>query len=342
MLLTNLPKARLAHTPTPLEPMEALARLLDAKPRLFVKRDDCTGLYFGGNKARKLEYIMGRALSEKADVVIANGGVQSNFVRQTAAASAKLGFEFHGVVANPLSGTDYAASPVYNATGNYLLDGIAGAHMHQVDEEGPLTDGKVAELVNEMKAKGKTPFVAPFGASDGVGAMGYAECALELLAQFSEMDLRPSHIVLGTGSAGTHAGLLAGLRYAGSDITVLGVSVSEPADVKCERVRVIIEDMTPHWAGEVPVVSDDDIRVTDQYVGAGYAVPSDAGTAAIRTAAQTEGLALDPVYTGKVMAGFLDMVVHGELANGEDIVFLHTGGAPALFAYPEQFAIKEG
>ena len=172
---------------------------------------------------------------------------------------------------------------------------------------------------------------------DGIGAMGYALCAEELLRQFVDGDIDPSHIVVATGSCGTQAGLLAGLRALGSKIDVVGVSVSEPAEVKRQKVRAIVDEMAQLWGAAAPVMHDRDIVVVDRFTGAGYAVPTTAGVAALRLAAETEGLLLDPVYTGKVLAGCLDMVVNGELRDGRDIVFLHSGGAPALFAYPELF-----
>lgn len=341
MDLSRLPRVHLAHLPTPLEPMEALARRIGAAPRLFVKRDDCTGLALGGNKTRKLEYTLGDALERGADVLVTCGGLQSNHVRQTAAAAAKFGLECHAVVSNPLTGSDYGVSDVYGETGNLLLDDVLGCRLHLVTDGDSATDDRIAELVADLQAEGRTPHVVPLGASDGVGAMGYAGCALELLEQCAADGIDPSHIVLGTGSAGTQAGLLAGLRAAGSAIEVLGIAISETAEAKRVRVRTVLGQMEAHWPGDAPVIRDEDIVVRDGFVGDGYALPSAAGIAAIRLAAETEGLLLDPVYTGKAMAGLLALVTDGPLATGRDVVFLHTGGSPALFAYPELFRSSE-
>lgn len=341
MDLSKLPRVRLAHLPTPLEPMVALADRIGAAPRLFVKRDDCTGLALGGNKTRKLEYTLGDALERGADVLVTCGGLQSNHVRQTAAAAAKFGLECHAVVTNPLTGTGYDLSAVYGETGNLLLDNVLGCHMHQVSDGGAATEARTGELVAELQAAGRTPYVVPLGASDGVGAMGYAGCALELLEQCTALGIDPSHIVLGTGSAGTQAGLLAGLRAAGSGIEVLGIAVSETAEAKLARTRAVLDQMEALWPGDAPAIRDEDIVVNDGFVGDGYALPSAAGTAAIRIAAETEGLLLDPVYTSKVMAALLALLDDGPLATGRDVIFLHTGGSPALFAYPELFRSRE-
>ena len=341
MDISKLPRVHLAHLPTPLEPLEALARRIGAAPRLFVKRDDCTGLALGGNKTRKLEYTLGDALERGVDALVTCGGLQSNHVRQTAAAAAKFGLECHAVVTNPLTGTGYGSSAVYGETGNLLLDNVLGCHMHEVADGGAATDNRIGELVTELQAAGRTPHVVPLGASDGVGAMGYAGCALELLEQCAADGIDPSHIVLGTGSAGTQAGLLGGLRAVGSDIEVLGIAISGTAAAKRSRVRAVLEQMEALWPGDAPAIRDEDIVVHDGFIGDGYALPSAAGTAAIRLAAETEGLLLDPVYTGKAMAGLLALVTDGPLATGRDVIFLHTGGSPALFAYPELFRSRE-
>ena len=335
MDLSRLPRVPLAHLPTPLEPMEALARHLGAGPRLFVKRDDCTGLALGGNKTRKLEFTVGQALTEGADVLVTSGGVQSNHVRQTAAAAARLGMGFHGVLADPMAGADYGADRAYGDNGNHLLDRVLGGELHAVADDGEATELRIRELVDELRGAGHRPYVVPLGASDGVGSMGYVACAAELLTQCRDQGLEPSHVVLATGSAGTHGGLLAGLRALGSSIEVIGISVSEPAAAKREKVRAVIEQLAARWPGAPPVVPDGDVEVRDEFVGPGYGVPTAAGRRALELAARTEGLLLDPVYTAKALAGLLALVADGPLAGGRDVIFLHTGGAPALFAYPE-------
>jgi L-cysteate sulfo-lyase len=331
MTLEDAPRVRFAHLPTPLEPMPRLRAALGAAPRLFVKRDDCTGLAFGGNKTRKLEFTLGLALAQGCDVLITTGGTQSNHVRQTVAAAARCGLACHAVIANPL------ASPPggYLTSGNLLLDQVMGAVIHEVIDDDALVQAKVRELEAGLRAEGRKPFIVPLGASDEVGSQGYVLCARELLQQCEDAAIDLSHVVLSTGSSGTHAGLLTGLRLAGSTVEVVGISSSEPALVKIDKVkgiarRLLVKLGEPEWDG-----FEDDVEVHDDYVGVGYGAETAAANAAIRLVARTEGLLLDPVYTGKVMAGLIDQLARGRFDGARDVVFLHTGGAPALFAYGE-------
>ncbi|MEM9380094.1 MAG: D-cysteine desulfhydrase family protein [Planctomycetota bacterium] len=333
MDLTSLPRVPLAHLPTPFEPMDALADRIGAPVRLFVKRDDCTGLALGGNKTRKLEFTLADALERRADVLVTSGGTQSNHVRQTAAAAARIGLECHAVLSDPLDAASYEAHPTYGATGNRLLDDLIGCVVHEATDA--TLQERLGEVAGRLEAAGRRPYVVPLGASDGVGSMGYAHCAKELLEQCDRHGVDPSQVVLATGSAGTHAGLLAGLRAAGSAARVVGIAVSETSAAKRSKVRDVLEQMRPRWPVGAPEVSEGDIVVDDRFVGAGYAVPTEEGAAAMRLAARTEGLLLDPVYTAKAMAGLVALVGEGALEDARDVVFLHTGGAPGLFAYPE-------
>ena len=319
--LSRFPRLTLAHLPTPLEQLERLGRELGS--RLFVKRDDCTGLAFGGNKTRKLEF----ALEQGADAIVTSGGLQSNHVRQTAAAAARLGLACHAVLDNPLSDPP----PAYEHSGNRLLDELFGAVAHVV--AGAEVESRIEELTASLKTEGKTPYVVPLGASDGVGALGYVECARELLVQCEAANVQPSHVFLATGSAGTHGGLLAGLRLLGSHLAVVGVAVSETTEAKRAKVRDLVDQVSHVLGLRESSVDDDDIVVLDEYVGAGYGVPTAAAEAAIRRLARVEGLLLDPVYTGKAMAGMLDLLANRRLEGLCDPIFLHTGGTPALFAY---------
>ncbi len=337
MPLGDLPRIRLAHLPTPLEEMAALRTAIRAAPRLFIKRDDCTGLAGGGNKTRKLEFALADAQATGADVIITSGGFQSNHVRQTAAAAAKLGLSFHGVLAKPCTGRPETTSACYVSGGNRLLGELTGGEFHEVADEGPATVAMIDRIVARSRADGRTPYVIPVGASDGIGAMGYVDCAEELLRQSAAQGISSSHLVVATGSAGTHGGLLAGLRRCGSSIQVIGISVSEPAAAKRDKVRSILEQLAPRLGSELPTIEDDEIIVHDEYVGGGYGVPTAGGVAAIRLTARTEGILLDPVYTGKAFAGYLDLLRWGPLQTGRDVMFLHTGGTPALFAYPKLF-----
>jgi len=323
---TSIPRIELAHLPTPFEELEGLGEELGL--RLYVKRDDCTGLAFGGNKTRKLEFTLGDALEKQADVLVTTGGLQSNHARQTAAAAATVGLGCHLVLENPLA--DPPAG--YLDSGNRRLFELLGAVVHTA----PLgeTEARVAEVVAALRAEGHTPYVVPLGASDGIGSMGYALCARELLEDCEDASAHPSHVFLATGSAGTHAGLLLGLRLFEADVQVVGIAVSETAAAKRAKVRDVVARIEAVLGLEESPVDDDEIVVHDAYVGAGYGIPTEEADEAIRRLARCEGLLLDPVYTGKAMAGMLDLIATGALGELRDPVFLHTGGTPALFAYP--------
>ncbi|GAB4524075.1 MAG: D-cysteine desulfhydrase [Parvularculaceae bacterium] len=327
--LAAFPRASLICAPTPLEAMPRLTAALGG-PRLFVKRDDCTGFAGGGNKGRKLEFTLGDALAKGAQAMITEGGLQSNWVRQAAAACARAGIEFHAVMANPL---DHMPEG-YDSSGNMLLTRLFGAHIHIVADDGPATAAKIAALVDAATRDGRRPYCAPLGASDGVGALGYVAAAFELLEQIEMTGLDVSHIALATGSGGTHAGLMAGFALAGAEIEIIGVSPSEPAPAKQAKVARIAGETLGLLGAEDLAPSREAVKVADGYVGRGYGYPTEGGMTAIRDAARAEGLLLDPVYTGKALAGLRDLIVNGALTGTRDIVFLHTGGAPALFAYP--------
>lgn len=324
--LSRFPRVKLAHLPTPLEELETLGRDLDR--RIFCKRDDCTGLAIGGNKTRKLEFTLADAIEKGACTIVTSGGLQSNHVRQTAAAAAKLGLACHAVLNNPLADPPAA----YRESGNLLLDSLFSVVIHEV--EGDQVDAKIAEITASLTGEGRKPYVVPMGASHGIGALGYVECAQELIAQCEDKGIQPSHVFLTTGSAGTHGGFLAGLRLLGSPVQVVGISVSEDAPTKRAKVQDIIDQVAEVMETNVPPVRDNDIVVLDDYVGDGYGVRTEAAEGAIRRLARTEGLLLDPVYTGKAMAGMLDLLENNKLEGVQDPVFLHTGGSPALFAYP--------
>ncbi len=325
--MARFPRRALAQLPTPLD---ATGIAVGESVRIFVKRDDCTGLAMGGNKARKLEFAIGDALARGATLLITSGARHSNHVRQTAAAAARAGLRCQVVLHDPVE----RESQFYTASGNILLTRLFGADVHFVADENEATDVRVGQLERAARAAGETPVVIMPGASDGTGALGYANCAGELLAQFEAQNIAPSAILLATGSGGTQAGLLGGLRLLGSNIPVIGISISEPAPVKCAKIRTVLDQMLAKL-GSALTIPDSEILVFDDYSGAGYAIPTSAAQDAIQLASQREGLLLDPVYTGKAMAGLFDLA-HRGLLNG-DVVFLHTGGTPALFAYTDAF-----
>src|SRR5688572_14975705 len=318
MNLARFPRVELGHLPTPLEFLPNLTRSLGAA-RVFVKRDDCTGLGLGGNKTRKLEFALGAARAAGADLLITSGATQSNHVRQTAAAAARLGLPCWCAIADAIPDPPRG----YRDNGNVLLDELFGAELHVA--AGTL-EAEVARLESLARKSGRTPFVIPVGASDPVGSLGYVACAAELLSQCAQLRLNPGRVIVGTGSAGTHAGLLVGLRLGGSSIEVIGVAVSETSQIKQDKVRALSERTLELLGARADLLAANDIRVIDTHVGPGYGIPAPDTIDAMRIAARTEGLVLDPVYTGKAMAGLLALSRNGEFADSRDVIFLHTGG----------------
>ena len=321
------PKIQLGHWPTPLEPMLRINEMHKG-PELWVKRDDCTGLAFGGNKTRKLEYLVADAQLRGATILLTAGGVQSNHARQTAAAAARvgLGCELFLEQVEGVSEADYSHS------GNLLLDQLLGARLHRLPA-GQDLDAAMALRAQTLSTSGQVPYVMPVGGSNAIGAMGYVDCGLELAQQLQQYQLSFDAIVLATGSAGTQAGLLAGLALAGLDIPVLGVTVSRSSDEQCQKVLALLHEV--QGLLEQSELHEDHVICFDKYYGSAYGDPTPQMVEAVRLAASLEGLLLDPVYSGKAFAGLLDLVRHGYFDTSERVLFLHTGGAPGLFAYSE-------
>lgn len=330
MQLGRLPRLRLATLPTPLEEMPTLSAYLGG-PRLLVKRDDMTGLAFGGNKVRKLEYLLGEAVDRGCDVVVTVGAAQSNHARATAAAARRLGLDAVLVL---------AGDEPLERQGNLLLDTIFGADIRVVDtDDDYVLMGVVEDIARDLQRRGRAPYVIPPGGSAALGAAAYANAGLELLDQLNTRGVHADAIVHATGTGGTQAGLYTACRLMQTRMEIIGVSAGPSRDVATARVRSLVEDLCgllgidwrPH---------PDDIVVTDEYVGERYAVATPEGLDAIRLVARTEGLLLDPVYTGKAMAGLIDQVRRGRFRPDQSVVFWHTGGQPALFAYAA--ALGEG
>ena len=334
--LSDFPRVQLAHRPTPLEPMPNLSQLLGG-PNLFVKRDDCTGLAMGGNKARQLEFCFGDAVEIGATTVLITGAVQSNYARTVAAAAAKLGLGCHIQLEDRVPGMGEA----YHGSGNVLLDRLLGAHLYTYpegeDEAG--ADSALAEIAAELKERGERPYLIYLGEEhEPLGALGYVDAAAEIVQQAEQMQVPLTTIVLASGSAATHAGMLVGLRAQGRrDIQVHGICVRRGRET--QRGRVVRVVRKPEELLDcVGVVEENEVLVTDDFLGPAYGRLTESGTEAMLLAARTEALLLDPVYTGKAFAGFLDLVRRGTVGP-EPVVFLHTGGTPALFAYgPELFS----
>jgi D-cysteine desulfhydrase family pyridoxal phosphate-dependent enzyme len=334
MLTAKYSRQNLALTPTPLQPLHNLSQFLQG-PNIWVKRDDCTGLAMGGNKARQLEFYIGDALSKGADVILTSGSVQSNQVCMTIAAARKVGLESEVFLEKnvPNRGGEYYQS------GNPFLAGLYDAkinyHVANTGDADNSLDDMMYLRAKEIRKAGGNPYVIAISSDDApLGSLGYVRCAQELLEQFTQNDLNVDAIVLASGSSTTQAGLLTGLRALNSDIAVYGFCVrrnqTEQAQrviKKCRKVEQLIN--CPN------VVTDDDVWVSDSMLTPGYGLLNDNLIQTIQTTAKQEGLLLDPTYTGKAMAGLFSLVDTGHFTKDQNILFLHTGGLPALFGYPE-------
>lgn len=329
MHLSRFPRVKLGHLPTPLEPMAALSRELGG-PSLFVKRDDCTGLATGGNKTRKLEFLMGQALEQGAEIIVTQGAVQTNHGRQTAAAAARLGLACEILLERRVREPE----PGYEVQGNVLLDRMFGATL-SFHEPGDMNALALART-EELRAQGRKAYFIPGGGSNVVGALGYVDCALELLQQANDTGLRIDYLVHATGSTGTQAGLLAGLEGANTGIPVIGISVRQPKARQEDAVYALAQATADHL-GVKGGIDRSRVVAYDDYVGGGYGVPTPAMVEAVALTARCEGILLDPVYSGKGMAGLIDLVRKGFFRREDNVVFLHTGGATALFAYSNLF-----
>lgn len=330
MHLARFPRLRFAHLPTPLEPMENLSRLLDG-PNIWVKRDDCTGLAGGGNKTRKLEFLMADAEQQGADTIITQGAVQSNHARQTAAIAAKLGYECYLLLENRTGSDD----PDFLANGNVLLDDIYNARLSDFPA-GTDMNQEMLSLAEELRVAGKKPYIIPGGGSNRIGALGYVNAAYELVGQCNDQGLKVDHIVHATGSTGTQAGLVTGLTAIHSGVDVMGISVRAPKEVQEENVYRLARE-TAELIGSSTALNRSDVVANSDYVGEGYGMPTDGMIEAVEMTARHESILLDPVYSGKGMAGLIDLVRQGFYRREENIVFIHTGGAQALSGYRSLF-----
>ncbi|MEM1233602.1 MAG: D-cysteine desulfhydrase [Pseudomonadota bacterium] len=330
--LAQFPRVSLGHFPTPLEPMDRLSELLGG-PRIWVKRDDCTGLSTGGNKTRKLEFLMADAQKAGADVIITQGATQSNHARQTAAAAAKLGFGCEILLEDRTGSHDES----YILSGNVLLDRLHGAPVAK-RPGGADMQAEMETLAEALMAAGKTPYVIPGGGSNAIGALGYVNCARELSDQAAEMGLRVDALVHATGSSGTQAGLVAGLAALQSDIHLLGIGV-RAAREKQEQMVLDLATKTASYLGLSAEIPSSAVRADCSYVGPGYGLPTEGMVDAIKLLARTEGLLFDPVYSGKGLDGLISLIRKGYFDGMDNVVFLHTGGSAALFGYPEIFGL---
>lgn len=339
MHFSRFPRVSLAHLPTPLHPLPRLSKALGGAT-IWMKRDDCTGLAGGGNKTRKLEFLLGETLAQQADVVITQGAVQSNHVRQTAAAAAMCGLPCHALLEDRLASSEVNA----NENGNVLLDKLFQAELSRFPA-GSDMNAEMERLARELVAAGsyKNPYIIPGGGSNAVGALGYANAALELLHQANAQQLKIDCIIHATGSTGTQAGLVAGLRGCNAGIPLLGISVRAERAIQEENVLRLAQrtaqllGLAQEGAPTAAAATAAEVVVNSDYVGEGYGIPAAGTLEAISLLATLEGVLLDPVYSGKGMAGLIDLVRTGQLAEYDNIVFIHTGGAQALPGYAHYF-----
>ncbi|MFN2107433.1 MAG: D-cysteine desulfhydrase family protein [Candidatus Promineifilaceae bacterium] len=313
-------RIQFAHLPTPVEPMSRLSKHLGG-PDLYIKRDDQTGLATGGNKTRKLEFLIAEALAQGADHVITTGAPQSNHCRQTAAAAARSGLGCSVVL---------RGQAPEEVTGNYLLDDLLGAHIYWTGNR----EGKevIAEVEKQLQTMGRKPYIIPLGGSNVVGATGYVLAMKELMEQLAQEKLNIDFIVFASSSGGTQAGIVLGAQVYGFTGSVLGISVDHPADTLQTLVGALATATATHLGLEqLPLL--DHVVVNDDYLGEGYAMVSELEKEAIRMVAQKEGILLDPVYTGRAMGGLIDLIRWGAFTRGQNVLFWHTGGTAALPAF---------
>lgn len=327
------PRERIAQLPTPLQFAPRLTEALGG-PRIHIKRDDLTGLALGGNKTRKLEYLIADAKARGATHLITLGGEQSNHVRQTAAAARLAGMQAELILE--------AKVPDPDIQGNLLLDVLLGARYHVVESMAAERDEAIERVSADIKADGGTPYVIPVGGSNGIGALGYVGAMLELSNQLWEQGVTPRAMYFGSGSGGTQAGIELGARLFGIDTDIRGVMVSPNIDAKRDQIINVLAQVADILGIENPI-GPGDITLLDAYLGSGYGAPTEAGLEAIAMLARTEGILLDTVYTSKAFSAMVDEVRSGRYSETDDIVFLHTGGSPALFArVPDLQPILQG
>ncbi|WP_044870946.1 D-cysteine desulfhydrase [Pseudomonas sp. LFM046] len=322
--LSRFPRLELVPSPTPLEKLERLSSKLGRD--VFVKRDDITPFALGGNKVRKLEFLAADALAQGADTLVTAGAIQSNHVRQTAALAARLGLGCVALLENPIGTTDSN----YLSNGNRLLLDLFGTEVELVPNL-DTADELLAATGERLRAAGKRPYLVPIGGSNALGALGYVRAGLELAEQIKASGETFSAVVLASGSAGTHAGLALALEHALPGTRVVGVTVSRPDATQRPKVEGLLQ-RTADLLG-VPVPAGLKVELWDQYFAPRYGEPNAGTLDAVRQVASHEGLLLDPVYTGKAFAGLLDGVAKGAFEGNGPVLFLHTGGSPALFAY---------
>ena len=331
MNLAKFPRRGYVTTPTPIEAAPRLSAALGGKVNVYIKRDDMLPGAAGGNKTRKLDFSIAEALEQGADTLITCGAVQSNHCRLTLAWAVKEGMDCHLILEERVKG-----SYKPEASGNNFLFQLMGVKSISVVPGGTNLLAEMEALAAKLKAEGRKPYIIPGGASNPVGALGYVSCAEETLSQLFAMQLRIDHVVVPSGSAGTHAGFLAGMYLNNANLPVTGIGVNRKKPLQEAAVHGLA-NATAKLIGVDADIPASAVVAYDEYVGPGYSLPTEGMIEAVKLVAQTEGILLDPVYSGKVMAGLIDLIRKGHFPEGSNVLFLHTGGSPALYAYLETF-----
>ncbi|GAB7499694.1 D-cysteine desulfhydrase [Bilophila wadsworthia] len=331
MNLAKFPRRGYVQAPTPLEALPRFSEALGGKVNVFIKRDDMLPGTAGGNKTRKLDFCMADALRQGADSIITCGAVQSNHCRLTLAWAVKEGLDCHLILEERVKG-----SYKPEASGNNFLFQLLGVKSISVVPGGSDMMGEMQKLAETLRAEGKKPYVIPGGASNKIGALGYVSCAEEVLRQLFETGLRIDHMVVPSGSAGTHAGIIAGMIGNNAGIPVTGIGVNRKKEAQQAAVLKLAQE-TLDYIGTGVTMPAEAVVAFDDYVGPGYSLPTDGMVEAVKLLASTESILLDPVYSGKAMAGLIDLVRKDYFPEGSNVLFLHTGGSPALFAYLDTF-----
>ncbi len=331
MNLAKFSRRGYVQSPTPIEALPAFSKALGGKVNIYIKRDDLLPGCAGGNKTRKLDFCIADALDNGADTIITCGAVQSNHCRLTLSWAVKEGLDCHLVLEERVKGS-------YNpeASGNNFLFQLMGVKSITVVPGGSDMMGEMEKVAEKVKGEGKTPYIIPGGASNTIGATGYVACAQETMQQLFETGLKIDHMVVPSGSAGTHAGMVVGMAGTNAGIPVSGVNVSRTKDVQEALVRKLVA-ATAERVGVTTPIADEEVTCFDSYVGDGYSIPTESMAEAVKMLAETESILLDPVYSGKAMAGLVDLVRKGHFPEGSNVLFLHTGGSPALYAYLDTF-----
>ena len=327
MNFTKFPRRQYLQGQTPIEFLPSLTKTLGKDINIYVKRDDLLPGSAGGNKTRKLEFCIADALDKGADTIITCGAIQSNHCRLTLSWSVKENLDCHLILEERVAGT-------YNkeASGNNFLYQLLGVKSIEIVEGGTDLMAVMDKKAETLKKEGKVPYIIPVGASNAIGALGYAACAEETMNQLNNMHLDIDHIIVPSGSAGTHAGMIAGMTGINMNIPITGINVSQSKEEKEEKVYKLTCETAEKLKVKGSVVRSD-VVCLDDYVGAGYSIPTDSMVEAVKLFARTEGILLDPVYSGKTAAGLIDLIRKDYFARGSNVLFLHTGGSPALYVY---------